>query len=86
MSEFELEKTYVLVDIDKLVKSNIKYISVPLNRFVEWQCLDLNRNFLSKNEMFNKCLNIEDGKKAKELSRIYCANFWNFSHENNENL
>lgn len=85
MDEFELERTNVIVDVDKLVKSNIKYISIPLNRFIEWECWNSNTEHLSKNDMYIKCLSVDDAEKAKSLSKIYCSSFWNYLENNTNN-
>lgn len=75
--EYELEKTEVIIDIEKIIKSNIKQIIIPLHRFVEWKCVDLNGKFLSKSELFNSCLNKKHSKKAKQLHKIYMTQIWN---------
>lgn len=79
--EEELEKTKITIDVDKLAKSKIKQIELPLHRFIEWQGLDLDGNILRKNELFDGCLNDKDAKKAKQLNKIYQTRIWNLLDE-----
>ena len=75
--EEELHKTEIVIDVDRLTKSNIKQIIMPLHRFIEWRCVDKNNKFLRKSEIFNGCLTPEDAEKAKTLNRLSCSHIWN---------
>ena len=85
MNEFELEeelqKVKVIIDVDQLAKSNIKQISLPLYRVIEWRCLDVDGKTLRKSEIFDSCLNTKDAKKAKQLNTIYQTRIWNLLDE-----
>ncbi|MBQ7798650.1 MAG: hypothetical protein IJ371_05970 [Clostridia bacterium] len=83
MNEFELEeleKSCVIVDVNKLAKSNIKQIVLPLHRFIEWKGLDGNKNSLNKKELFN-CLKLKDRLNAIKLNKIYQTRIWNLLDE-----
>lgn len=80
--EEELEKTKITIDVDKLAKSKIKYIELPLHRCIEWQGLDLDGNILRKSELFDGCLTAKDTKKAKQLNKIYQTRIWNLLDDN----
>ena len=73
----ELEKIEIVIDVDKLAKSKIKKLVLPLHRFIEWQGIDLDGNVLSKTDLFVNCLNYKDLKKAKQLNKIYRTQIWN---------
>ena len=79
-SEIELEeellKTHVSIDVNKLAKSNIKQIKMPLHRFIEWVCLSSNGQIMSKSEVFDSCLTAQNSKKAKTLNKLYQSRIW----------
>ena len=79
--EKELEKVEVIIDVEKLTKSNIKQIVLPIYRFIEWRCCDADKNFLRKTEMFTSCLSRKDAEKAKTLNRLYFSHIWNLLDE-----
>lgn len=79
--EEELEREYVSIDVDRLVKSKIKQIVVPLPRFLNWQCIDINEKTLRNNDKFKKCLSAKDAKKAKMLNRLSQTHIWNLLDE-----
>ena len=80
--EEELQKLEIIINIDKLAKSNIKQIVLPLHRFIEWRCLDEYNNFLRKSEIFDSCLAPADVNKAKQLNEILQTRIWNLLDEN----
>lgn len=76
-----LEKEYVAVDIERLVKSNIKQIVIPLHRFVEWKVLDINENSLYGKKLFDSCLDKKSAKKACKLNKLHMTHVWNLLDE-----
>ena len=79
--EEKLEREYVTIDVEKLAKSKIKQIVLPLHRFIEWQTLDLDGKALRKGEMFDNCLDVISAEKAKQLNKIYQTQIWNLLDE-----
>ncbi len=77
----ELEKLKVIIDINRLIKSGIKKIELPLTRFMEWKCFDSKKQKLHKTQMFEACLNTSDAQKAKKLNRIYATELWGLFDE-----
>ena len=80
MEELELEaleKEYITIDINKLSKSKIKQIILPLSHFIEWKGLDLDGKTLSKSKLFNACLSAKYARKAKLLNKLYAETIWN---------
>ena len=85
IKDFELEKELkqleLAIDIDRLAKSNIKQIIIPLHRFIEWRCLDNNDKPLRKTQIFDSCLSPINAKKAKTLNRLLLTHIWNLLDE-----
>ena len=85
MNEFELEEMlenkFVTIDINKLAKSNIKKIIIPLHRLFDLQCMDGKKHTLKNKELFN-CLKFQDIAKAKQLNKIYMTRIWNLLDDN----
>ena len=79
--EEKLHKTEIVIDVDRLAKSNIKQIIMPLHRFIEWRCVDKNNKFLRKSEIFDGCLAPEDAEKANTLNRLSSTHIWNLLDE-----
>ena len=79
--EEKLQSEDVTIDVERLVKSNIKQIIIPLHRFIEWQCLDLDGKILRNSKMFDKCLKVKDATKAKTLNRLSKTHIWNLLDE-----
>ena len=77
----ELEQHKVAINVEKLFKSGIKQIIIPLYRFIEWKCFYAKKQKLHKSEMFDACLSVKDSKKAKTLNRIYATELWGLFDE-----
>ena len=73
--EQELENIKVVIDVDKLIKVNIKYIVIRNSHLQELECLDDKKQLLRKRELFN-CLKFKDISKAKKLNRLYKTHIW----------
>ena len=81
MLENELEKLMVLIDVEKLSKSNIKQIKIKLPLFVDLIPFDKNGNLVTKKELIT-CLNEQDAENAKTLNKIYQESIYNLLDEN----
>ena len=73
--EQELENSKVVIDVDKLAKSNIKYIVIKNADLQELECLNNKKQVLRKRELFN-CLKQGSITKAKKLNRLYQSHIW----------